>query len=160
MFPVRFATGIHKTTIANPYTLYSGERGSEVYQGDVGGYDFKWQIGNFLRLNEVLKANDTELGPLVAATYAADHNLYSNPGTTRNLTRFVSCSKDGSLMWEKYEGNTPGGGQNYVYVAGRKIKLTVFLEMEEGQQRALLSGNELLIRLAGIPHWADVGACV
>jgi len=63
-------------------------------------------------------------------------------------------------MWEKYEGNTPGGGQNYVYVAGRKIKLTVFLEMEEGQQRALLSGNELLIRLAGIPHWADVGACV
>ena len=149
MFPKRFPTGIRKTTIVNPAF---GNKDATDYQGDVSGYVFKGQAQNFLSLQAVLKENGTELGPIAASTYPAETWWYYS-SKCRNLTRFVSCSKDGRLMWEKYEGNTPGGGHNHVFMAGRKMKLTGFLALKPELQRALLSGSELWIQMFEWPKW-------
>ena len=150
MYPERFATGVRNTTIPNPALVFEGDDGADVFQGVVEDYNFKRQSENFLRLQKVLKANDTELGPIAAATYDGNQGYQGNYKHT-SLTRFVSCSKDGRLMWAKYEGKSVGGGQNYVYVAGMRLKLTDFLAQSEEKQRALLSGHPTLIALLFSP---------
>ena len=149
MLPKRFPTGIRKTTIANPAR---GLANALDYQGDVSGYQFGGQASNFLKLQAILKENGTELGPIAASTYPSGSGWYGD-FVGRKLTRFVSCSKDGSLMWEKYEGSIPGGGQNHVFMAGRKMKLTGFLALKPELQRALLSGSELWIQMFEYPKY-------
>lgn len=53
--------------------------------------------------------------------------------TEGGLLRFVVCAGDPkkpSFIWQKYEGNTPGGGQARVYVAGKTLHLSSFLAMD------------------------------
>lgn len=149
LYPARFDTGIKKRTILNPCNEFAGVGDTKVFQGVADDYDFKHQSSNFLRLQKVLKDNGTELGPLVAATYSGWASSWNNKMI--RLTRFVTCSKDGRLMWEKYEGKTSGGGQNHVYVAGMKIKLTDFLELGSREQWALLTWDPVLIALVFEP---------
>jgi hypothetical protein len=141
-YPERFHTGIRNTTIPNPAALYRFSRDAvSVFEGRVEDYDFKQQYSNFFKLQAVLRTNGTKLGPIAVATYVGDGG-YSNNWKPRNLTRFVSCSEDGRLMWEKYEGSSAGGGQNYVFVCGMKIKLSDFLVFSAKVQRDLLRGKQ------------------
>lgn len=153
MFPARFPTGVRKTTIPNPATLFTLSENATRFQGQVEDYDFKFQAANFLRLQKALNQFGTSLGPIASVTYPAEAGCYYDGTTSRTLTRFVSCSKDGSLMWEKYEGNTPGSGQNYVYAGGQKIKLTTFLGYTDAERRAWMSGDKVLMTLVNADSW-------
>jgi hypothetical protein len=151
MFPSRFKTGCIgkgvKKSIANPYHMYAGGDDADVFQGDVKDYDFRKQKENFDKLQKVLKDNGTELGPIVAALFDGDGG-YSNNYKHMRQHRFVSCSVDGSLMWEKYAAQSATGNQNDVYVGGKHMHLAHFLGIDDSQQRALLGGNPSMIALA------------
>lgn len=52
------------------------------------------------------------------------------------LRRFVASAP--GVVWEKYEGTVPGGGQNHLYIAGQKMKTTAFLKMSDDEQDDLI----------------------
>ncbi len=145
-FPQRFRTGVRNTTIVNPAWLHenfdSNEYGAircmgttaETFQGLCSDYDFRLQTKNFKALQEILKRNGTDFLYVAAARYMGD---------VRNH-RFVACSADGSLVWNKYVGYIAQGGQNHIYVSGMRIKVSVFLGLSDYKQDALLSGSKLM----------------
>jgi hypothetical protein len=145
MFPTRFATGIRQVTLPNPAYRYRngsfndyGQRlgDSVTFEGLCSDYDFEKQTTNFRRLREVLRANGTDFLYVASAHYRGD--LHTNH-------RFVACSGDGRLLWNKYVAHVAQGGQNHVYVAGMRIKVSVFLKLNARKQRALLSNSHSLI---------------
>jgi hypothetical protein len=144
-FPARFYTGVRNTTIPNPAWLHRTQTTTvdgwplrevgteaETFEGLCSEYDFEKQTTNFRRLREVLRANGTDFLYVASAHYRGD--LHTNH-------RFVACSADGSLLWNKYVGFVAQGGQNHVYVAGMRIKVSVFLNLKSYEQRALLGGH-------------------
>lgn len=143
-FPTRFATGVRNTTVVNPAWLHrthtSNEYGRlrdfsvpvDTFEGLCSEYDFGLQSRNFKALQDVLHRHGTDFLYVAAARYK---------GNVRNH-RFVACSADGSLVWNKYVGFAAQGGQNHVYVAGMRIKVSVFLGLKKTEQNALLSGSK------------------
>lgn len=146
MFPKRFATGIRNTTIANPAEFHRSRGDATVFEGNVTEYNFKKQFENFTKLQAILQANGTELGPIAAAEFTGYYGYSYNAKPCKQI-RFTTCSKDGSLMWEKYAANSSAGNQNDVYVGGKKMHLTEFLNKSECEQRALLGGVPSIIAL-------------
>ncbi len=158
-FPERFYTGIRNTSIPNPAVLYStpasGLRGTprpegaRTFQGLCSDYNFERQTKNFKALQRVLVANGTDFLYVASAHYKGD--LHTNH-------RFVACSADGRLMWNKYVAHVAQGGQNHVFVAGMRIKTSIFLGLRPIEQAALLSGNKAIIALTFEPKrmkWLD-----
>lgn len=158
-FPQRFFTGVRNTTIPNPAWLHDNFESNEfgrlrrqgniakTFQGLCSDYNFKKQTRNFLRLRKVLLENDTDFLYVAAAKYSGD--LHTNH-------RFVACAADGSLLWNKYVGFVAQGGQNHVYVAGMRIKVSVFLSLRNYEQRALLSGSRktILVKVDPSKLWS------
>lgn len=58
------------------------------------------------------------------------------PATVR-LTTFAVQAPD--FVWDKYEGQTAGGGQNSVIINGKTMKLSTFLELSPEEQDALIN---------------------
>ncbi len=142
MYPARFPTGIRKTTITNPaqgHLLF--DQNISVYEGDVAGFDFEKQKNNFQKLEAVLNENGTGLSTIHVAIFGG----YDR----KKFVRFVALTANGMLTWEKYENGWKKAGQNYVYTAGRKIRLSEFLSLEKSQQRGLLSGDQLWSEICG-----------
>lgn len=42
----------------------------------------------------------------------------------RTRTQFIATSINNEVIWHKYEGPLLGGGQNYIYIYGKKFKLS------------------------------------
>lgn len=135
MYPTRFRTGVKNTTIPNPAILEKDN--GKVFQGTADAYDFEKQVDNYQRLRAVLSANNKQFHLVCAAHYPDDR------GTNH---RFVVTTKDGCLLWHKYVGFSAQSGQNHVFIAGRRIKVSRFLEFSSVQQSALLSGDETRIQ--------------
>jgi hypothetical protein len=76
------------------------------FVGDVTNYDFKYQIDNFNKLNQILQAYGVILKNVVSGSYPVKYN------TTRTLTKFLVYNDERTVVWNKYEGNVSGGGQN------------------------------------------------
>lgn len=149
-FPTRFFTGIRNITIPNPAWLhrstnevsYLGRRRhgeAKTFEGRCEDYNFDRQAENYIRLRNVLRKFGTDFLYVAAAKYTGD--LHTNH-------RFVACSADGSLLWHKYVGFVAQSGQNHVFVGGKRIKVSIFLGLNEEQQMALLSGSESRIQQA------------
>lgn len=136
MFPARFYTGVRNTTIPNPAALERNNPTARTFEGLCSEYDFEKQTENYHRLREVLRTNGTDFLYIASAHYRGD--LHTNH-------RFVACSADGRLLWNKYVAFVAQGGQNHVYVAGMRIKVSVFLKLKSYEQRALLSGSRSTI---------------
>jgi hypothetical protein len=141
MLPERIRTGFRDTTIPNPAYLHRRDRAAKTFVGDAKDYSFERQTENFKKLRAILQANGTDFAEVASAHYQGD--LHTNH-------RFVVSTKDGSLLWHKYVGFAAQSGQNHVFVKGRRIKVSCFVELTDVQQRALLSGNETYIGLSGI----------
>ena len=129
----RFRTGVRDTTIPCPASLHRGEPGAKVFRGPSVTYNFEKQTENYLKLRRVLMTYGKDFNQVSSAHYRGD--LHTNH-------RFVVTTVDGSLLWNKYVGFVAQGGQNHVYVAGRRIKVSNFLGLKPAEQRALLSGKE------------------
>ena len=139
MLPERIATGFRNTTIPNPALLSEARKWpAKAFQGKAKDYNFERQTENFKKLRAVLQANGTDFAEVASAHY---------PGDLHTNHRFVVSTEDGSLLWHKYVGYAAQSGQNHVFIGGRRIKVSCFLELEEPQQRALLSGNKTYIGL-------------
>ncbi len=136
MFPTRFATGIRQVTIPNPAYIHRNNPTAHTYEGLCSNYDFEKQTDNFKRLQAVLRENGTDFLFVAAAHYRGD--LHTNH-------RFVACSADGSLLWDKYVGFVAQGGQNHVFVGGMRVKVSIFLRLSKDEQRALLSNSRSAI---------------
>ena len=149
-FPTRFRTGVRNTTIVNPAWLHKNFNDNEhgaircltqpvtTFEGQCSDYNFRQQTKNFKALQAVLKRNGTDFLYVAAASYTGDVKNH----------RFVACSADGSLLWNKYVGYIAQGGQNHVYVSGMRIKVSVFLSQPEYKQNALLSNSKLMLMSA------------
>ena len=44
---------------------------------------------------------------------------------------FVVKTNDNRIYWRKYEGNSSGSGQNFIYIDGKKYKTTDFLKWSD-----------------------------
>jgi len=133
--PDRFPTGIRTTTIANPFFV---DQAFKRYLGDPEYYDWPSKImrGHYDTVKRALDRNGITIKYISAATWKS---AYSDA----NLTSFVVAT-DGDFLWEKYEGNTPGGGQNRIYLQGKMIKLTSFVSMADDVQDQLLQPEQEL----------------
>lgn len=146
-FPTRFHTGVRNTTIPNPAALYStpasGRWGTSrpgdavTFEGLCSDYDFKLQTANFIKLQHVLQKFGTDFLYVAGAYYKGDVG-YNH--------RFVATSADGSLVWNKYVARAAQSGQNHVFVAGMRIKTSIFLKLSESEQFALLRGRNTEIK--------------
>ena len=66
--------------------------------------------------------------------------VYVWSGTCENnLTKFLVKSENGKIFWYKYEGKTPGGSQNNLFINGNKIKLTKWLKMTSQERDQIMT---------------------
>lgn len=145
--PEHIPTGVRKTTIVNPVFLpnqpyYSELKNIDTVEGNPTTFKFNAQENNYQQLLKVLKRNNQKFDWIGAARYtgSADYTKrYDNPNAKATLTRFVCTAP--SLIWEKYEGLTAGGGRNVIYVGGTGMKLTSFFELSPKKQDAYIKGQ-------------------
>lgn len=139
--PFRIPTGVKKQTINMPW----GD-----FYGNPNDYDFKRQADNWNVIKAALERNGLTTMVMGVKTtkalpsYCAWRDTAVGGGG--NLTSFtlVAGTKDGiNFVWEKYEGQTAGGGQNHVYARGQKIKTTRFVAMTADEQDEFLMGDKL-----------------
>ncbi len=142
MFPNRLIVTESGRSVPNPAVVCvtgNGYENATQFEGHCDDYNFERQAINFSNLQKVLVANGTKFGPIASAHYKGD--LHTNH-------RFVAAAEDGSLFWYKYVAYVAQGGQNHVYVAGRRIKVSVFLNLPDYKQTALLSNSKLMLMSA------------
>lgn len=136
MLPERIPTGIRNSTISNPGHLnYMGKS----YNLPVEEFDFQKQTDKYNKIQEILKRSNTKLSEIGAYQYPRS-----------NLFTFVAVSDNDKFVWQKYESGTSGAGQNFVFVAGRKMKTTTFITLPEHTQDLLMDGDQLMLALMGI----------
>ncbi len=156
LFPARFQTGVRNTTVPNPAQLHSKNPKAYVFEGLASEYDFRKQLENYAKLEAVLQANGRSFLWVAGAYYPAVRNWVHFPPA--NNHRFNAVADDGSLLWHKYVGMEPMGGQNHVFVAGMRIKVSMFLELNAQQQTALLENSRYQIAREFTPQklkWLD-----
>lgn len=127
--------GTRNTVIELP----GARRDGELWE-DVNSYDWKKQQANFSQLQAILQRHNAPLTKVSGNTRIGDlttGNRLDYPNRQPVLQEFVAVSP-GVLVWQKYEGAYAGGGQNYVYVGGRKIRLKEFLRLAPEKQDALI----------------------
>jgi hypothetical protein len=56
----------------------------------------------------------------------------------RIRSNFVGKDDEDNIFWYKYEGPSPGSGQNYLYVYGKKLKLTGWLRLTFEERTSLI----------------------
>ena len=152
MLPDRIHTGVRGVTIPNP-AIWAAQRYREVtsFEGDVRNYCFERQAVNFSNLQGVLRYHNKDFDQVAAAHYKGD--LHRNH-------RFVVTTRDGSLLWYKYVGFVAQGGQNHVFVAGMRVKVSRFLGYSPAMQGALLRGDIDLVKASNEwePHHDETGS--
>ena len=113
--------------LKNPCLEASDNEGSG-YSGPITSFSFKRpglnQQSNYERLQATLLPFGIQLTYIWSGT--------STHGRTR--TTFVAKSQNNEFFWYKYEGPSPGSGQNYLYVYGEKIKLWQWLSLTDNER--------------------------
>jgi hypothetical protein len=111
---------------------------AKTYSGPLEGIDLsRIQERNYEALQAILQRNGDAIHYIGYAAYPGMPAYNAGPNSKPTLTTFVGIAN--SLVWEKYEGQTAGGGRNTVYVGGRAMKLTDFLKLDPKKQDALVS---------------------
>ena len=142
-FPSRILVGRGNKTIPNPAILFA-DKDAVVYEGPVSGYDFKRQKKNYEKLEAILNSYGSTLEHIASARYK---------GSRGENTRFIVSTSDKRLMWYKYVGHSELSGQNHVFIAGMRIKLSIFikdggwLSLTTRERDALMTGDRLFVKL-------------
>lgn len=145
--PVRIRTGYKNRTIPNPNRVPFGtyEDPNDKYQGLVEGYDFRHQNSNYLKLKKALKKFGVSFTKVTGMTSKGD--------TGRNH-RFIVLTDNKAILWYKYVGYAAQSGQNHLYLHGRRVKVSCFLNAETEVQRALVT-NVIPAKLATKVEYLD-----
>lgn len=135
---VRIATGVRQTTIPAP----GDQKMRKLSQKVMDTTPWGGQFSNFQQLRTILARNGLAFKTIGIYVNEKGTPAYTARDRSKNvtlITYLLVCP--GHMVWYKYEGYTAGGGQNHVFVANRKIKLTAFLEFSDDEQDRLLMGK-------------------
>ena len=140
----RIPTGVRNTTVIDPssFDKITARRWKdlETYSGSPSGIHLgNVQERNYDALSDALQRNGKKFNYVGYASYTGAPAYNTRTGNAPTLTRFVMTAP--GFVWEKYEGDTAGGGQNRVYVAGQAMKLTSFLALSPKKQDALIQSK-------------------
>ena len=92
------------------------------YEGAIEEINFKNQTNNFKKLSAKLD----KFGLFFDYIWYGKFNIGQS-----TLYHFVVKTNNNRVYWRKYEGNTKGSGQNYIYIDGKKYKTTDFLRWSD-----------------------------
>jgi hypothetical protein len=101
------------------------------YEGPIDQIDLLQQKNNYRLLSESLEPFDQKLSYIWFAKFGDEKIRY----------HFLAKTEDGTIYWRKYEAETPGSGQNLLYINGEKIKLTKWLEISDEERQSLLENH-------------------
>lgn len=90
-------------------------------------HDFKHQTENF----EHIKQSLAPFGIVPTEIYSAERV---------GKATFVVCFSNPNIFWQKYEGESYGSGQNYIFWKSQKIKTTVWVDLNQDQIAGILNG--------------------
>ena len=107
------------TKIAGTNTKYQGVLNED--------YDFHHQTENFNKIKELLEPHQI---------YGTE--IYSAKRVGKNI--FTVLFNNPHLMWQKYEGQGFGSGQNYIFYKEHKIKTTLFVDLTPDEINELFIG--------------------
>lgn len=127
-FPDRLPTGVGKQTILVPKGYYFGHPDQ---------FDFKRLTYQYQSLKALFAHHGLEFSYMSACP--------RNWPTSENQMRFVVIVGDPKkpyFIWEKYEGNSPRGAQNRVYIGGQMYRTSEFFKLEELRLSMLLTPTE------------------
>ena len=117
----------NRKDIKNPYTVANARN---PYAGHVAHYPHwsKYWKDQIVQIEEILKRNGKGgLGMMYAATH-------DNGGARFN---FVITGANGNLTWRKYDPS-PGAGQNWIYLNGKKTNTSSLLSASKAKQDQLV----------------------
>ncbi len=104
--------------IRNPHLLH---RQSICHECNSDDFDFKTQQKNY----DNLKSSFEPFGITFTKVYSTRWSTCDEP---QNPNRYVFVVESNSpVVWYKYEGDSYGSGQNYIYFGKKKIKMTQWL---------------------------------
>lgn len=140
----RIPTGVRNTTVLDPSSFgnmkNSYKKHLKVYSGHPNGVNLGTvQEKHYQTLSDILKRSNKKFNYVGYAAYEGLPAYNSHSGNSPTLTRFVMTAP--GFVWEKYEGDTAGGGRNTVYVGGKVMKLTDFLLEPANYQDKLIRGK-------------------
>lgn len=120
-------------SIKNP--LYGHQ--NIVYDSLINDFNFKCQglnqTKNYNRLKLTLYPFDLNLTYIMIKI---DKPVYF---LSRIRTQFIATSNNNEIIWYKYEGPLIGGGQNYLFIYGKKIKLSTWFTMSNDDRVNLIN---------------------
>ena len=120
-------TGYRNVTITDPVKAYPD---GDLYEGPVSGFDFKFQKAN--------KADiDVRLGWAGTQLETVNSSIYYASGYPGRRHHFVAVGP--GVVWQRYDGYSPAGGQNYIYIKGEKWKTSDFVRKTKNQVMELFS---------------------
>tara|TARA_B100000902_G_C27309225_1_gene917350 strand:+ start:116 stop:484 length:369 start_codon:yes stop_codon:yes gene_type:complete len=95
------------------------------YEGPIEEVDFLQQKKNSDKIQEILSEYDMKLVHVIFAKFSRD---------SVSSYHFLARSDNSRVFWRKYEGESMGSGQNYIYIDGKQYKLTSFLKMSKEER--------------------------
>lgn len=103
------------------------------FQGTIQeNHDFQYQKNNADKIKALLEPNGifmTEIYSAKRAGKAIFVVLFNNP----------------HIMWQKYEGEGYGSGQNYIYYKEQKIHTTLFVDLTPTEILELFNGVDIQV---------------
>jgi hypothetical protein len=102
---------------------------TDIYQGQfLPNYDWKHQTENF---NSIVNS----LQPL--GIYPTE--LYS--ASRAGKSSFTVCFSNPEIIWNKYEGEGYGSGQNFIYYKSYKINTTIWVGLTHEEIKRIFDGE-------------------
>ena len=95
------------------------------YEGPIEEVNFLQQKKNYDKIQEILSEYDMKLVYVMFAKFSRDSS---------SSYHFLARSENSRVFWRKYEGESHGSGQNYIYIDGEQYKLTYFLKMTKEER--------------------------
>ena len=119
--------------VKNP--LYGNE--NIAYNNLINNFNFRCkglnQTNNFQRLKLSIIPFNLNLNWV---TIKIDKPVYF---INRVRTQFIATTPNNEIIWYKYEGPFLGGGQNYVFIYGKRIKLSEWFAMSNSDRLNLIN---------------------
>ena len=102
---------------------------TDKYQGQIPqNFDWKFQTGNFQAISNSLQP----FGIYPTEMYSA---------TRAGKSSFTVCFSNPDIIWNKYEGEGYGSGQNFLYYKEHKIKTTIWICLTNEDIGRIFSGE-------------------
>lgn len=119
--------------IVNP--LYLPEKSNIFsYYGDINNIDFEYQTNNYKNIVNSLKPFNINLKNIWFAKFTNSANQVRS--------HFLAKSEDERVFWHKYESMAPGGCQNKIYIDGKQIYLSQWLQGFSDEDRKKIINNQ------------------